>query len=134
MLRQPTLQRPEYRLAAGQVSAETVTSAPRPEQGALVGRNVRDGSLSERALHEVAQGAQVTVAHSNAADRRLAEKLASRGIVPGALITVLKAGSPLLLRVDNTRWAISIEDAAKVMVLEQATPDTPRRRGFRLWR
>lgn len=105
-----------------------------PEPAAPAGSTSLDDGGRSRALHQIRQGAEVTVLHSNAADRKLAEKLASRGIVPGAVITVLKAGSPLLLRIDHSRWAISTEDAAQVLVIENAGAPTPRRRGFRLWR
>lgn len=86
------------------------------------------------ALTALPQGTEALVLHSNVVDPALAEKLAARGIVAGAVLRVLQAGTPLMVRVDDTRWALSESDAAQVMVLPQNTRPTAKPRGFRLWR
>lgn len=86
------------------------------------------------ALTEVVQGTEALVLHSNVVDPGLAEKLAARGIVAGAVLRVLQSGTPLMVRVDDTRWALSESDAAQVMVLPQNPRTAAKPRGFRLWR
>lgn len=51
-------------------------------------------------------------------------RLAARGIVPGVQVGVLAAGDPLLIGVDNDRWALDRTEAEAILV----TP-TPRNRG-----
>ena len=85
-------------------------------------------------LSRLAQGAEALVLHSNVVDPALAEKLAARGIVAGAMLRVLQTGTPLMVRVDDTRWALSESDAAQVVVLPQAARSAAKPRGFRLWR
>jgi Fe2+ transport system protein FeoA len=47
---------------------------------------------------------------------KLAARLAARGLVPGAELEVLRGGDPLLVRMDNSRWAVSGLEAALVEV------------------
>jgi len=47
---------------------------------------------------------------------QLVAKLAARGLVPGVEIGVLRGGDPLLLSVDDCRWALNRSDAALVHV------------------
>ncbi|MGD9601358.1 MAG: ferrous iron transport protein A [Gammaproteobacteria bacterium] len=69
-----------------------------------------DGSrLSD--LHHGQRGVVVAV-H----DGRLAGRLAARGLVPGAEFDVLRGGDPMLVRVDESRWALAGSEAALVEV------------------
>jgi Fe2+ transport system protein FeoA len=47
---------------------------------------------------------------------QLVAKLAARGLVPGVEIGVLRGGDPLLLSVDDCRWALNRSDAELVQV------------------
>lgn len=54
-------------------------------------------------------------------DARLLSRLAARGLVPGASVEVLRGGDPMLLRQDDSRWALAAPEAAQVEV-ERQTP------------
>lgn len=41
----------------------------------------------------------------------------ARGFVPGALVRVIQAGDPLVVAVDQSRWAISRSEAGLVHVV-----------------
>jgi len=45
------------------------------------------------------------------------EHLAARGIGPGTVVRVLKGGDPLLVAVEETRWAIGQRSARAVSVI-----------------
>jgi len=62
-------------------------------------------------LHHGQRGVVVAV-H----DGRLAGRLAARGLVPGAEFDVLRGGDPMLVRVDDSRWALAGAEAALVEV------------------
>jgi len=47
---------------------------------------------------------------------RLAARLAARGLVPGAEFAVLRGGDPMLVRVDESRWALSGLEATEIEV------------------
>jgi Fe2+ transport system protein FeoA len=49
-------------------------------------------------------------------EARLAARLAARGMVPGAEFDVLRGGDPMLVRVDDSRWALSGLEAALIEV------------------
>jgi len=53
------------------------------------------------------------------ADPKLCARLAARGLVPGATLQVLRGGDPLLIKVDESRWAISGADASRIEVALQ---------------
>jgi Fe2+ transport system protein FeoA len=56
----------------------------------------------------------------------LIARLAARGLVPGATLTVLRGGDPLLVLVDDSRWALTKADAEHIYV--EAAPASLRRR------
>jgi Fe2+ transport system protein FeoA len=47
---------------------------------------------------------------------KLAARLAARGLVPGAELEVLRGGDPLLVRLDDSRWAVSGWEASLIEV------------------
>jgi Fe2+ transport system protein FeoA len=49
-------------------------------------------------------------------DLRLAARLAARGLVPGTEFEVLRGGDPMLLRQDESRWALAGPEANLVEV------------------
>lgn len=62
-------------------------------------------------LHHGQRGVVVTVHEA-----RLAARLAARGLVPGAEFDVLRGGDPMLVRVDESRWALAGDEAAEIEV------------------
>lgn len=54
-------------------------------------------------------------------DAALLSRLAARGLVPGASFEVLRGGDPMLLRQDDSRWALAAPEAQQVEV-ERQTP------------
>jgi Fe2+ transport system protein FeoA len=76
-----------------------------------------DPALADcRSLDQVPAGSTAIVVevHRSGETR---EHLAARGIAPGVPVRVLKAGDPLLVAVDQSRWAIGKEHARAVAVL-----------------
>ncbi len=68
-------------------------------------------------------------------DAALVAKLAARGLVPGAELSVVKNGDPLLVFVDETRWALSKIEAQKISVESLGTSRWSLKHIFkRLWR
>lgn len=61
-------------------------------------------------------GDRAIITYVEADQPRLAAKYAARGIVAGTSIDVVRAGDPLLLSVDQDRWAINLADAAHIHV------------------
>jgi Fe2+ transport system protein FeoA len=47
---------------------------------------------------------------------KAAARLGARGMVPGTELLVLRGGDPLLVGLDDTRWALSALDAAQIEV------------------
>ena len=43
-------------------------------------------------------------------------KFAARGLVPGVEVTILRQGDPILVSVDDARWAITRSDANSILV------------------
>lgn len=46
----------------------------------------------------------------------LREKLTSRGLVPGAQLALVNRGNPLVVAVEESRWAITLHDAEHIEV------------------
>ena len=67
-------------------------------------------------LSNLKGGDQAIVTHVDAGAPEVAAKYAARGIVPGTTIGVLRAGDPLLVGIDNERWAINRLEAALIHV------------------
>ena len=76
-------------------------------------------------LATVASGARVLVVAVECDDAKLGQKLAARGLVPGAEVSVLRAGDPLLLAIDEARWALNRADASVVFVDLLSQPRKP---------
>lgn len=72
-------------------------------------------------LTELRHGERAVIT-SIADDPALAARLAARGIVPGTAIGVLRAGNPLLIGIDNDRWAINQYEAEHIQVDRVAQP------------
>jgi Fe2+ transport system protein FeoA len=85
-----------------------------------------------KTLGSLRHGDRALVVDVGEGDPRLGAKFAARGLVPGVEIGVLRGGDPILLAIDESRWAVTRNDADLVQV------DVIRRTGRsllqRLWR
>jgi Fe2+ transport system protein FeoA len=76
-------------------------------------------------LATLASGDRALVVAVESDDAKLGQKLAARGLVPGAEVIVLRAGDPLLLAIDEARWALNRADASVVCVELLSEPRKP---------
>ena len=67
-------------------------------------------------LSNLKYGERAVITHIDADDPRLTATYAARGIVPGTNVGILRAGDPILIGIDNDRWAINGPDAARIHV------------------
>ena len=73
-------------------------------------------------LSNLKYGDRAVITQIDADDPRLTAKYAARGIVPGTNVGILRAGDPVLIGIDNERWAINGPDAARIHVYRLAAP------------
>lgn len=67
-------------------------------------------------LSNLQHGDRAVIVSIEADDPHTTARLAARGIVPGTSIGVLRAGDPVLIGIDNERWAINRNEAASIHV------------------
>lgn len=67
-------------------------------------------------LSNLQHGDRATIVSIDADDPHTTARLAARGIVPGTIVGVLRAGDPVLIGIDNERWAINRNEAASIRV------------------
>ena len=67
-------------------------------------------------LSKLKHGDRAVITAIDTADSAAIGKLAARGIVPGTRIGVLRTGDPLLIGIDNDRWAINRSEATSIHV------------------
>ena len=77
-------------------------------------------------LSKLQHGDRATIVSIDADDPHTTARLAARGIVPGTSLGVLRAGDPVLIGIDNERWAINGTEAARIHV----APEPRARRGL----
>ena len=73
-------------------------------------------------LSKLQHGDRATIVAIDADDPQTTARLAARGIVPGTLLGVLRAGDPVLIGIDNERWAINGAEAARIHVEPEPRP------------
>lgn len=61
-------------------------------------------------------GDRAHVVHVAGADVKLVARLAARGLVPGVELRCLRGGDPMLIGIDESRWALTRHDAEAVHV------------------
>lgn len=67
---------------------------------------------------------RAVVVDVDASDASLVAKFAARGLVPGAELSVVRSGDPLLVFVEESRWALTRKEAEKISVVTlTAQPD-----------
>ena len=67
-------------------------------------------------LSNLQHGDRAIIVSIDADDPHTTARLAARGIVPGTTLGVLRAGDPVLIGIDNERWAINRSEAAAIHV------------------
>ncbi|MGR8950138.1 MAG: FeoA family protein [Gammaproteobacteria bacterium] len=72
--------------------------------------------MSATTLNKLKRGARARVLELDHSDTNLVAKFAARGLVPGAELSIVRSGDPLLIFVDETRWALTDVEARKVEV------------------
>jgi Fe2+ transport system protein FeoA len=73
-------------------------------------------------LANFGHGVQARVMDIDGASAALIARLAARGLVPGASLEVLRGGDPMLVMIDDSRWALTREDARHILVLPTHLP------------
>ena len=67
-------------------------------------------------LPNLKPGDRAIIVSIDADDPHTTARLAARGIVPGTSLGVLRAGDPVLIGIDNERWAINRSEASSIQV------------------
>ena len=67
-------------------------------------------------LNSLRRGSRARVVDVDYSDSRLVAKFAARGLVPGAELSIVRSGDPLLVFIDETRWALTEVEAQKISV------------------
>ena len=86
----------------------------------------REDQMTIRPLTAFAGGATVLVVEVGDCTTR--SRLAHRGILPGALLSIIRVGDPMIVGIDESRFAISGHDAACILttlLADAATPSAP---------
>lgn len=78
-----------------------------------------DGVTTLGALRAGQSAVILAIRHQKPTTR---QKYLSRGLVPGARVSVVHHGDPLVVALDGCRWAIACAEAREI---EVATVDTP---------
>lgn len=84
-------------------------------------------------LGKLRKGDTAVIVAIHAQHHGLREKLTSRGLVPGAQLALVSHGNPLVIAIDESRWAIAQADAEhiEIALVEEGAS---RRRWFGLGR
>lgn len=83
---------------------------------------MREAASPPAPLAEFGHGVLADVVDIEAASSTLLSRLAARGLVPGASLEVLRGGDPMLVMVDDSRWALTREDALHILVKPTRLP------------
>ena len=83
-------------------------------------------------LDTVSDGERALIIDITPSDATTNAKLAARGIVPGVEVGVLRQGDPLLVSVDDSRWAMTRSDATSILV--DVVKQKPRTLLQKFWR
>lgn len=87
-----------------------------PRLAASFPNTKRQYSRNIMTLNSLRRGSRARVVEVDYSDAKLVAKFAARGLVPGAELSIVKSGDPLLVFIDETRWALSDVEARKVSV------------------
>lgn len=77
---------------------------------------LRESASVPAPLADFGHGVQALVVDIDAATPQLIARLAARGLMPGAALEILRGGDPMLVMIDDSRWALTREDAAHILI------------------
>lgn len=83
---------------------------------------LREKTSGPTPLASLGHGVRGEVVDIESATPALIGRLAARGLVPGASFEVLRGGDPLLVMVEDSRWALTREDATHILVRPTRLP------------
>jgi len=83
---------------------------------------VRDAATSSLSLSDYGHGVVADIIDIDHATPALLARLAARGLVPGATLEILRGGDPMLVMVDDSRWALTREDACHIKIRPTRLP------------
>lgn len=83
---------------------------------------MRDAVLPPSSLADHGHGVVADIVDIDAATPALLARLAARGLVPGARLEILRGGDPMLVMIDDSRWALTREDAAHIRIRPTRLP------------
>ena len=69
-----------------------------------------------RTLAELQSGDCAEVVDVSPSEPGFVATMAARGVVPGTVISIVRTGDPLLVAVDESRWALNQIDATRISV------------------
>ena len=67
-------------------------------------------------LGKLRKGDTAVIVAVNARHHGLRERFTSRGLVPGAQLALVSHGDPLVVAIDESRWAITQSDAEHIEI------------------
>jgi len=77
---------------------------------------LREKIASPTPLSGLGHGVRAQVVDIDNATPQLVARLAARGLMPGAALEVLRGGDPMLVMVEDSRWALTRDDAMHILV------------------
>ncbi len=91
---------------------------PRPE----LYPDVQNAAKQVSSLSDYGHGVVADIVDIDHATPALLARLAARGLVPGARLEILRGGDPMLVMVDDSRWALTREDAVHIRIQPMHVP------------
>ena len=81
----------------------------------MIVRNI-DNTEAAVSLRRLRRGESAVIAAITHQAVSIQQKYAARGIVPGALVSMLHQGDPVVIALDDSRWAIDGDEAEHIDV------------------
>ena len=67
-------------------------------------------------LIELSRGETAVITQIRSPDLKMREKLHARGLAPGAEIALMRAGNPIVVGLEHSRWALNRSEALHIEV------------------
>jgi Fe2+ transport system protein FeoA len=77
---------------------------------------LREKIANSTPLAGLGHGVRAQVVDIDSATPQLIARLAARGLMPGASLEILRGGDPMLVMIEDSRWALTREDAVHILV------------------
>jgi Fe2+ transport system protein FeoA len=82
----------------------------------MAARMNAQAELIPTSLGNLRNGDRALIVNVGTSDPQQNARLAARGLVPGVEIGILRGGDPLLVSVDEARWAMGQKEANAILV------------------